>query len=356
MDPERRPILAEHSYMTNDLVEVPVKYSVGRVFTRNRSWLKRIALLICVLLIVAAIFTFSFTFEVKIYRKEWKNQDDDKLEAKTECGPVKGKKEQLEGRSAIVFKGIPYAMPPVKNLRWKPPHPLKQNNGCWKGVLDTNEFKNRCSQIDFTNGRKEIGSEDCLYLNVWTPRLDSSKKMPVMVWIHGGSLTTGSANDPGYSPNVEFVCNMEIVAVSMNYRLNAFGFLSLDILSNQSKSQTSGNYGFMDQILALQWVKNNIANFGGDPNQVTVVGQSSGGTSIFGLLASKQANGLFQRAIAMSGSAVFNITAEEASADNIIFLQKSNCLKQTVEESLECIYNLNTTQVLHSIPWFEYPN
>ena len=356
MDPEKRPILAEHSYVANDIVEIPAQNSVGNVCVRNRSWLKKVAILVCVLLIVAAIFTFSFTFKVKIYRKEWKNQDEDMLQTKTECGFVEGKKEYLEGRSAIVFKGIPYAIPPVKDLRWKPPHHLKRNNGCWKGVLHAKEFKNKCSQIDFTNGLKERGSEDCLYLNVWTPRLDSSEKMPVMVWIHGGYLTTGSGNEPGYSPNVEFVCNMNIVAVSMNYRLNAFGFLSLDILSNQSESQTSGNYGFMDQILALQWVKSNIANFGGDPNQVTIVGHSSGGTSIFALLASQQANGLFQRAIAMSGSAVFNKTAEEASVDNMVFLQKSECLKNSTDESLECIYNLNTSQVLHSIPWFEYPN
>jgi len=206
------------------------------------------------------------------------------------------------------------------------------------------------------NGWKESGNEDCLYLNVWTPNINRRMKVPVMVWIHGGYLTVGASSDPGYSPNVEFVSTMNVVAVSMNYRLNAFGFLSLDILSKHSKSQTSGNYGFMDQILALQWVKSNIARFGGDPNQVTLVGQSSGGTSIFGLLASKQANGLFQRAIAMSGSAVFNKTAKEASVDNIVFLKKSNCLKKTDMESLECIYNLSKTQVLHSIPWVQYPN
>ena len=350
MDSEKRPILTENSYVANDVVETPVQYSVGRVFIPNRSWSKKVGIAVCVLVISAAIFTFSFTFKKTTYYPKVK------VVAKTECGLVEGKVEYIGRQSGIVFKGIPYAMPPIKDLRWKPPNPLKRNNGCWKGVLHANEFKSQCSQIDFTNGLKERGSEDCLYLNVWTPRLNSPVKMPVMVWIHGGSLTTGSGNEPGYSPNVEFVSTMNIVAVSMNYRLNAFGFLSLDILSSQSKSKTSGNYGFMDQILALQWVKNNIANFGGDPNQVTIVGQSSGGTSIFALLASQQANGLFQRAIAMSGSAVCNKTAKQASVDNMVFLQKSDCLKHTTDESLECIYNLNTTQVLHSIPWFEYPN
>ena len=313
----------------------------------KRSKLLTIVICLVLLVVIATILALVYTQKGRTSLQHKTVQ--------TECGLVEGLTESLEGSSAFVFKGIPYAVPPVKDLRWKPPQPLKPNKGCWKGALKAHKFKSACSQLDFFNGWKEKGNENCLYLNVWTPKIENSVKLPVMVWIHGGYLTAGSANDPGYSPNVEFVSKMNIVAVSMNYRLNAFGFLALDALSNQSISNTSGNYGFMDQILALQWVKKNIARFGGDPNKVTVVGQSSGGTSIYGLLASKQANGLFQRAIAMSGSAVYNKTTREASRDNEIFLRRSNCTRKTDKDTLACIYNLNQSVILNAIPWKQYP-
>jgi len=120
MDTEKRPILTESSYVASDLVETPVQYSVGRVFIPNRSWSKKVGILVCVLIISAAIFTFSFTYKKTAYLST------SKVETETECGVVKGKVEYLERRHGIVFKGIPYAMPPVKNLRWKPPHPLSK--------------------------------------------------------------------------------------------------------------------------------------------------------------------------------------------------------------------------------------
>ena len=348
MDLKKRYLLDQTEHAASDPVDTPAKETDGGRFFSNLPKWKRIGIAIIVLSLIVSAVTIAVVFTNK-------KSSHGQLAVETECGLVEGGRDSLAGHSAFVFKGIPYSRPPIKDLRWKPPQQLKRDNGCWKGILHAKKFKEPCSQLDFGRSWKEVGGEDCLYLNVWTPTLDSSMKLPVMVWIHGGSLVFGSSSAPGSSPNAEFVSSMNIVAVSISYRVNAFGFLSLDILSKQSKSGTSGNYGFMDQILALRWVKNNIGRFGGDPNRVTLVGSSSGGTSIFGLLASRQANGLFQRAIAMSGSAVFNKTAKEASLDNIVFLQKSNCLKQTEKESLDCLYNLNKTQVLHSIPWFEYP-
>ena len=353
LESERRPILGENGTADTDLNDssgesytTPHSKQGGLGSTSSRS--RRLGIVACIISIVIITVILAIVYTQR--RRTLKH-----TVVRVECGLVEGVREELSGFSAFVFKGIPYAKPPVKNLRWQPPQPLERGKSCWNGVLNADKFQSSCSQLDFVNGWRESGSEDCLYLNVWTQTLDSTMKLPVIVWIHGGYLTVGSSSDKGYSPNVEFVSSMNVVAVSMNYRLNAFGFLALDVLSNHSRNKTSGNYGFMDQILALQWVRQNIARFGGDPKQVTVVGQSSGGTSIFGLLASKQANGLFQRAIAMSGSAVFNKTAKEASFDNTVFLRNSKCLKKTDNETLKCIYNLTQTQVLHAVPWLQYP-
>ena len=273
----------------------------------------------------------------------------------TECGPVQGVKEQLGKSFGYVFKGIPFAKPPFGNQRWKPPQRLKSGS-CWRGIFQADKFRDPCYQFDLFDGRKEKGSEDCLYLDIWTRRVGPDKKLPVMVYIHGGDLTFGSSHMPGTTPNVEFVNSMNIVAVSISYRVNAFGFLALDVLSRNSKTKTSGNYGFMDQIIALEWIKNNIQKFGGDPSQMTVVGHGSGATSIYGLLASRKANGLFSKAVAMSGSPVFSKTAKEASKDNEVFLNNSKCDKKTDNETLECLYNLSASEILHAVPWSVYPS
>ena len=182
----------------------------------------------------------------------------------THCGPVRGTHS-----TAYVFKGIPYALPPTKQRRWKPPEPLRRNtNTCWSGTFNASMFGNTCFQFSSDNSSGLIGSEDCLFLNVWTPTLDKNANLPVMVWIHGGSLQSSSGNWPGYSPTSKLANTTNTVYVSMNYRLHAFGFMALDILSSQSPNNVSGNYGFMDQQLALQWVQMNIKNFGGNPNLV----------------------------------------------------------------------------------------
>ncbi|XP_060069433.1 para-nitrobenzyl esterase-like [Ylistrum balloti] len=264
----------------------------------------------------------------------------------TQCGPVEGK---YNGQG-YAFRGIPYSLPPTGNRRWKPPIPLnKQAGNCWDGIFKAYAYGNTCMQRNPENHSIILGSEDCLYLNVWTPTINKSANLHVMVWIHGGSLQDSNANWPTYCPSEELARDTNIVYVGMNYRLNAFGFMSLSLLSEQSKTNTSGNYGFMDQILALRWVQDNVKNFGGNPDSVTLFGQSSGGTSIVALLASEQARGLFHKAWMLSASAVFNKTSQEASIDNLVFLKNTGCTNIT------CLYDLPASKILSSVPWEVYP-
>jgi para-nitrobenzyl esterase len=160
--------------------------------------------------------------------------------ANTNCGPVQG----LAKDGAFSFRGIPYAEPPVGTLRWKAPVPLShQARTCWSGTFPAQTFGNRCFQRDVQNRGHNIGSEDCLYLNVWTPNLNPHAQLTVRVWIHGGSLQFANGNWPTYSPSEKLARETDIVYVSMNYRMHAFGFMALDLLSHNASSGTSGNYG-----------------------------------------------------------------------------------------------------------------
>ncbi|KAJ7330644.1 hypothetical protein OS493_022259 [Desmophyllum pertusum] len=284
-------------------------------------------------------------------------------EVEMQAGVVRGRKEG----EALVFKGIPYAKPPSGERRWKPPVPCEKNT-CWSGTFNASQFGSICAQQDFlgTTGNAEnvIGSEDCLFVNVWAPKeRPKGELLPVLVFIHGGYLLYLSGNWKGFHPSPEMVVDMNIVAVSFNYRLNAFGFLALQSLSDSSSQNTSGNYGFMDQIMAFKWVKKNIEKFGGDPKSVTLMGSSSGGTSELALLASPGAAGLFHRAIIMSASAVFNKSSVDAARDNEIFVRNSNCVRNSstagdnnLEAERDCLYKLTPRQVQDAIPWSEYPN
>ncbi len=196
------------------------------------------------------------------------------------------------------YKGIPYAKPPTGELRWRPPVPAS----AWDGVRDAREFGHACLQPPqqpaglYSGGMASLG-EDCLTLNVWTPA--GARKLPVMVWIHGGALLGGSSSEPMYD-GVK-IAQKGIVFVSINYRLGLLGYLAHPALSAESPQRLSGNYGLLDQIEALRWVRDNIAAFGGDPRQVTIAGESAGGLSVIELLASPVARGLFIRAIVQSG-------------------------------------------------------
>lgn len=262
--------------------------------------------------------------------------------AQTTCGPVQG---QFDG-NGFGYRGIPYAVPPVGTRRWQPPEPLSRENGtCWTGTYNASRLRNACVQLL----DKVVGSEDCLFLNVWSPTNSTSANLPVMVYIHGGSLLTGNSDWPGFSANEKLARDTNIVYVSLNYRLQAFGFMALDILTQNSRFNTSGNYGFMDQIRALKWVRDNIRNFGGDPKKVTVYGHSAGGTSVMALTASPLAKGTFQKAIMMSASPLLYKTLAEASADNLVFLKNTNC------STLTCLQQLSAEEVTQAVPWNVFP-
>src|SRR5262244_2074955 len=200
-----------------------------------------------------------------------------------------------------VFKGIPYAAPPVGPLRWRPPQPVAP----WTSVRNTDEFGPRCMQGGAGAARGGAAppppsSEDCLYLNVWTGAKSASERRPVIVFAYGGGFNSGAGSEPRYDG--EALAKKGVVFVTYNYRLGVFGFFAHPELTTESDHQSSGNYGLMDFIAALKWVQRNIANFGGDPKRVTIMGESAGAFMVASLVGSPEAKGLFQRAIAESGA------------------------------------------------------
>ncbi len=211
-----------------------------------------------------------------------------------ESGLVRG-----SGTDVVAFKGIPFAAPPVGPLRWKAPQPAAP----WEGTRDAVEFCPSCPQPVIFAGAVSKQSEDCLGLNIWTPAKSAGDKLPVMAWIYGGGFTIGSSSQPTYDG--EALARQGVIVVSFNYRLGALGFLAHPDLSRETPEGVSGNYGLLDQIAALKWVQRNIRNFGGDPGQVTIFGESAGGASVMTLLVSPLAKGLFHRAIAQSGTYAF---------------------------------------------------
>lgn len=213
---------------------------------------------------------------------------------RTDSGVLAGTIDEAGTR---VFKGIPYAAPPIGELRWREPQAPPR----WAGVRDASDFGDRCQQAPFPAYRPIGGSgmsENCLFLNVWSAV--GSEKRPVLVWIHGGGFSYGYSNQAWYD-GASFVAK-GLVFVSINYRVGVLGFLAHPDLTRESAKGTSGNYGILDQIAALQWVRRNIAAFGGDPDNVTIFGESAGSISVSVLTASPLAKGLFQRAIGNSGA------------------------------------------------------
>ena len=212
-----------------------------------------------------------------------------------DAGKIRGVTETA-GSPVRVFRGIPYARPPVGDLRWKPPLPALP----WNGVKECSTFGPSCPQPlqKIIRGITGPQSEDCLTLNVWTAA-NAGEKKPVMVWIHGGGFTIGSGSQGTYD-GLHFAADGAVL-VTINYRLGPFGFMAHPALSAESPSHVSGNYGLLDQIEALRWVQRNIAAFGGDPANVTIFGESAGSVAVGCLVASPLARGLFQRAIMESG-------------------------------------------------------
>ncbi len=204
------------------------------------------------------------------------------------------------------FLGIPYAAQPVDDLRWKAPQPPPS----WTGIREAMKYGPACPQTpspwlpEMLGIQKMVTNEACLYLNVWSSNLHGASKLPVMVWVHGGGNVEGAANWP---PLGSTLAQQGVIVVSLNYRLGVFGFFAYPALAAESPHHVSGNYGHLDQVEALRWVKRNISRFGGDPDNVTVFGASSGALDICNLMASPVAAGLFQRAIMQSGVCVDSV-------------------------------------------------
>ena len=221
----------------------------------------------------------------------------DKPQVKIHDGKLKG--SYSETAKIYAFKGIPYAAPPVGNLRWEPPQPESK----WKGTLQATEFGARCMQARLFDDMvfKDKGpSENCLYLNVWTPSISNKQKLPVMFWIHGGGFVAGAASEP--RQDGENLAKLGVVVVSLNYRLTVFGFFAHPELTQASSHHASGDYGLMDMAAALEWVKKNIQAFGGNPDKVTIFGESAGSWAVSDLMASPVSKDLFAGAIGESGA------------------------------------------------------
>ncbi|MDI6875046.1 carboxylesterase/lipase family protein [Candidatus Solincola sp.] len=264
-----------------------------------------------------------------------------------DSGPISGRLEN----GVRSFLGIPYAAPPVGELRWKEPQPVEP----WVEVRPCLDYGPSCPQprSDWT-GQLDVGetSEDCLYLNVWTPARTQQDRLPVMVWIHGGAFQTGSGSLPIYDGTG--LASRGVVVVTINYRLGPLGFLAHPLLSEESPHGVSGNYGLLDQVAALEWVQRNIAAFGGDPGKVTVFGESAGGMSILYLMTSPLAEGLFQRAIVESGPlmelglpAGGTPTLEEAERQGSEISRKLRCAD--AEDELAALRSVEPEKLMEAV-------
>jgi len=232
-----------------------------------------------------------------------------KTTVKVEQGLLEGKVES----GLTVYRGIPFAAPPVGEQRWRAPQPAAK----WEGLRKADNFAPQCVQSGFTPPGQEPAamSEDCLYLNVWTPAKSASSHIPVLVWIYGGGFNGGATSIPTYSGEV--LARKDVVLVSIAYRVGPIGFLAHPELSKESPQHVSGNYGLLDMIAALQWIQKNIAGFGGDPGKVTIFGESAGGIAVSQLSASPLAKGLFQGAISESGGSFGTVRSAGQPGENM---------------------------------------
>ena len=275
-------------------------------------------------------------------------------QVKTTSGLVKGT-ASTDGRIRA-FKGIPFAAAPVGDLRWKEPRPAPP----WDGERDTTEFGAQCMQGqifgDITFPRP--ASEDCLNLNIWTPAAAPGDRLPVMVWIHGGGFQAGAGREPRHDGDA--LARKGVVVVTINYRLGIFGFFAHPELTKESGRNASGNYGMLDQVAALRWVQENIAGFGGNPQNVTIFGESAGSFAVSALMASPLAAGLFHRAIGESG-AYFSAASGTLALQSLAVTEQqgSKFAAAVGAESLAALRAKSGEELLNAAlktqPWFS-PN
>lgn len=242
--------------------------------------------------------------------------------AQTQVKTAEGILEGKDLSGIKVFKGVPFAAPPVGNLRWKAPQPAKH----WDDVREAKEYGPNPMQEplfgDMNFGTK-VNSEDCLYLNIWTPAKTMKEHLPVLIYFNGGGLMAGSGSEARYAGDA--MARKGIISITANYREGIFGFFAHPQLSKETTYKGSGNYGFMDQVAAIKWVKDNIEAFGGDPNRITIVGESAGSMSVSALMASPLCQGLFAQAMGSSGSVMgFKkvLTLKEAEQKGVEMAQK----------------------------------
>ena len=256
-----------------------------------------------------------------------------------DTGYVSGTVVGDPGNEVKAYRGIPYAAPPVGNLRWKPPQPV----AAWSGIREVTVFGNMCPQGRASWVSGNMG-EDCLTLNVFTPAKKTDEKLPVMVWFHGGGFAVGSANSPPYTwPSLP---QHGVVMVGVNHRLGPIGLLALPELSAESSNGVSGNYLFLDLIAALEWVQTNIAAFGGDPDNVTIFGESGGGGKTDALATSPLATGLFQHAILESGA-----NSAGVGIRTVLTLEDGEALGEKLVDKLGIPRDANVLAALRAVPY-----
>eukprot|EP00051_Salpingoeca_urceolata_P017266 m.233821 g.233821 ORF g.233821 m.233821 type:complete len:570 (-) comp18907_c4_seq6:155-1864(-) len=257
----------------------------------------------------------------------------------TTCGPIQGVTLKAYDVDVQSFLGVPYASPPVNDLRWKAP----QAAPCWSGTFPATKPGAQCVQFHGNDG-----SEDCLFLNVYSTHINTEKKAPVFFWIHGGDNTMGSLTQFGALEQLVALTKGDVVVVGVQYRLAAFGYLALKELTGENPKKASGNYGIQDLQAALRWTQANVAAFGGDPDRVTLIGQSSGGTNIFALMASPASRGLFQRAISLSGSPNITMSLDAAETQGLELVANTKCVPGP--DLLACLRSLNASQINTATP------
>ncbi|MEX0649328.1 MAG: carboxylesterase family protein [Balneolaceae bacterium] len=310
------------------------------------------AFLKCLFLLLILFAGSVSTFQVQL------QQDNQEPRISTENGIIGG----FDNSGVYTFKGIPFAQPPEGNLRWKEPQPVQD----WDGVLETKGFRNMCMQLPVfgdMNFRASGMSEDCLYLNIWSPAKSADEKLPVLVYYYGGGFIAGDGSEGRYDGE-SMARNKGIISITVNYRLGIFGFYAHPDLSAESPNNSSGNYGLLDQAKALQWVKDNIAAFGGDPHNITIAGESAGSIAVSALMASPLSRDLIAGAIGESGSilgALPPVSLEEgerngaAFADNLTAASINELRSLPAEELLQAAGQPGTPRFAPTVDGYFFP-